>query len=140
MKYCHFLYSNDKSGSMTAPWTVLLDIANAEVRKTLHQLPPPLQSRADALPCTYETRPSPALQEDGIPPDTLGLFVGEEWAEAGSTLTPLPAQIILFLENLWEFADEDESIYRDEVRTTYLHELGHYLGLDEIDLEDRGLD
>jgi len=25
------------------------------------------------------------------------------------------------------------------VRTTYLHELGHYLGLGEEDLDDRGL-
>jgi len=54
--------------------------------------------------------------------------------------SPLPAQIILFLENLWDFAEEDEEFFREEVRTTYLHELGHYLGLNEIDLEERGLD
>ena len=47
--------------------------------------------------------------------------------------------ILLFLENLWDFAGEDEEIFRQEVRTTYLHELGHYLGLEEIDLEERGL-
>ncbi|MBL9137881.1 MAG: metallopeptidase family protein, partial [Verrucomicrobiales bacterium] len=52
----------------------------------------------------------------------------------------LPSQILLFLENLWEFSEEDEEIFLDEVQTTYLHELGHYLGLDEIDLEERGLD
>ena len=33
----------------------------------------------------------------------------------------------------------DETTYRQEVRTTLLHELGHYLGLDEDDLDDRGL-
>jgi predicted Zn-dependent protease with MMP-like domain len=124
---------------MTAHWTTLLEIAGDEVRQTLHQLPPHLRTRACSLPCVYEDRPSPELQEDGTPHDTLGLFVGEEWAETGSTLTPLPAQIILFLENLWEFAGKDEEVYRDEVRITFLHELGHYLGLDEIDLDDRGL-
>lgn len=53
---------------------------------------------------------------------------------------PIPPQIILFLENLWDFSDGDEAIYREEIRITLLHELGHYLGLDELDLEDRGLD
>ncbi|MBL9126699.1 MAG: metallopeptidase family protein, partial [Verrucomicrobiales bacterium] len=48
--------------------------------------------------------------------------------------------ILLFLENLWEFVEGDSDGYYEEVRTTYLHELGHYLGLDEIDLEERGLD
>ena len=46
---------------------------------------------------------------------------------------------ILFLENLWWEACEKETDYRREVRTTFLHELGHYLGLEEIDLEERGL-
>jgi len=31
-------------------------------------------------------------------------------------------------------------VYREEVRVTYLHELGHYLGWDEDDLTARGLD
>ncbi len=34
----------------------------------------------------------------------------------------------------------DEQVYRAEVRTTYLHELGHYLGLDEDELTQRGLE
>jgi predicted Zn-dependent protease with MMP-like domain len=29
--------------------------------------------------------------------------------------------------------------FEDKVRITYLHELGHHLGLDEDDLEERGL-
>jgi predicted Zn-dependent protease with MMP-like domain len=31
-------------------------------------------------------------------------------------------------------------VFRDEVRLTYLHELGHYLGWDEDELAARGLD
>ena len=53
---------------------------------------------------------------------------------------PMPPQIILFLENLWDFAEADEEVSGEEVHTTYLHELGHYLGLDEDDLFDRGLE
>jgi predicted Zn-dependent protease with MMP-like domain len=98
-----------------------------------------LRERARHLPVTYEPAPNRALLADGIEPDTLGLFVGEELAESGQTLAPMPAQIILFLDNIWDQAEGAPDIYREEVRTTYLHELGHYLGLDEIDLDDRGL-
>ena len=124
---------------MNGRWKDLLRIAEAEVEKTIERLPEPLRARARELPVTYERAPSPELQADAIEPDTLGLFVGEEYAEVGSTLAPLPAQIILFLDNLWDFAEGAPEVYRDEVQATYLHELGHYLGLDEIDLDDRGL-
>jgi predicted Zn-dependent protease with MMP-like domain len=125
---------------MSLNWTQRVAMAEAEVRDTLRALPGPLRERARALPVTYEHQPNPGLVDDGIEPDTLGLFVGEPFAESGLTTEPLPSQIILFLDNLWDFAEGDEEIYREEIRTTYLHELGHYLGLDEIDLEDRGLE
>jgi predicted Zn-dependent protease with MMP-like domain len=51
----------------------------------------------------------------------------------------MPPQILLFYENLWDFAGGEEETYREEVRITYLHELGHYLGLDEDELDERGL-
>jgi predicted Zn-dependent protease with MMP-like domain len=124
---------------MNPDWTSRLEIARDEVRQTVRRLPEPLRVRARALPLTCEHRPSVELQEDGIAPDTLGLFVGEELADTGATLVPMPAQIILFLDNIWDYVEGHEESYRDEVRTTYLHELGHYLGLDELDLDKRGL-
>jgi predicted Zn-dependent protease with MMP-like domain len=33
-----------------------------------------------------------------------------------------------------------ESDFREEVRITFLHELGHYLGLNEEDISERGLE
>jgi predicted Zn-dependent protease with MMP-like domain len=124
---------------MSADWPELLQMAQAEVSETLSHLPEPLRTRARDLPVTYEREPGPALEHDRIAPDTLGLFVGEEYAETGQTLAPMPAQIILFLVNLWDYAEGDPDIYREEVQATYLHELGHYLGLGELDLDDRGL-
>ncbi len=47
--------------------------------------------------------------------------------------------ITLFLQNLWEFAGEQDRPYRREVRKTFLHELGHYLGWDEEEIEALGL-
>jgi predicted Zn-dependent protease with MMP-like domain len=123
---------------MRPGWKSLQATALAEVEATLAALPPPLRARARQLPVTFERQPNAALQADGIAPDTLGLFVGPEFAE--ETNVPMPPQIILFLENLLDFADNDEDLFREEVRTTLLHELGHYLGLDEDELTERGLE
>jgi len=123
---------------VTADWKKLETLALAEVEATLAALPAPLREQAQKLPVTFERRPNHALQADGIEPDTLGLFVGPEFAEEEAV--PMPPQIILFLENLWDFAEGDEEMFRDEIHTTCLHELGHYLGLDEDGLTERGLD
>jgi predicted Zn-dependent protease with MMP-like domain len=116
----------------------MLAVARTEVEQTLAALPEPLRLQAASLPITFERRPSASLVADGSDPDLLGLFIGAALDEPMDS--PLPPQIILFLENLWSFAEKDEAIFRDEIQITYLHELGHYLGLDEIDLEERGLE
>jgi predicted Zn-dependent protease with MMP-like domain len=119
-------------------WEELCAIASEVVERTLISLPKSLRERAKELPVTLERVPNAGLQADGIEPDTLGLFTGAEFAEEGHV--PLPPQIILFLENLWDWAEEQEKVFREEVRMTFLHELGHYLGLDEDELTERGLD
>ena len=121
-------------------WSKLLALAEAEVQNTLSALPSELQTPARQLPITYEPHPSAALQDDGIEEDTLGLFVGQDWMDSEAGNGVLPPQIFLFLENIWDFAEQQEDIFCDEVRTTLLHELGHYLGLDEGELTQRGLD
>jgi predicted Zn-dependent protease with MMP-like domain len=119
-------------------WTKLEALALSEVEATLAALPAPLREQAQKLPVTFERQPNRALQADGIEPDTLGLFTGPEFADEGAV--PMPPQIILFLENIWDQAEGDDEVFRDEIHTTFLHELGHYLGLDENDLTDRGLE
>lgn len=113
-------------------------MAGDEVDAVLAALPAPLREKASRLPITFEPCPNAGLQDDGIAPDTLGLFVGPDFAEEEAV--PMPPQIILFLENIWDMADGDVDLFREEVATTLLHELGHYLGLDEGDLTDRGLE
>src|SRR5512140_3039609 len=126
--------------SMRLDWQKLHALALNEVEATLAALPAPLREKAQALPVTFEPVPNAAHVRDGIEPDTLGLFVGPEFADEETTALPLPPQIILFLENLWDQAEADEEFFREEVHTTYLHELGHYLGLNEDDLFERGLE
>jgi len=123
---------------MSIEWNELCALATKEIEATLAELPLELRERAAKLPVTFEPVPNPGLQADGIAPDTLGLFAGPEFAEEDAV--PMPSQIILFLENLWDFAEGDENVYCEEVHTTFLHELGHFLGLDEDDLTERGLE
>jgi predicted Zn-dependent protease with MMP-like domain len=125
---------------MSSHWNSLVALAEQEVRSTLQALPADIRSQARNLPITFEPKPGDDLVADDVAPDTLGLFVGDAYPDGVLGGNPLPPQIILFLENLWDFAEEDAGIYREEIRTTLLHELGHYLGLDELDLEERGLD
>lgn len=123
---------------MNLNWEQLCEIASVEIESTLAALPKPLGEKAAKLPVTFEPYPNDELMAEGIAPDTLGLFTGAEFVEEEAV--PMPPQIILFLENIGNFAGGDEKTYRDEVRTTFLHELGHYFGLDEDDLSERGLE
>jgi predicted Zn-dependent protease with MMP-like domain len=119
-------------------WNRLKTLAEAEIEATLAELPEPLREQAQTLPVTLERVPNAGLQDDGIEADTLGLFTGMEFVDGGTGV--LPPQIILFLENLWNFAEGDEKVFADEIHTTFLHELGHFFGLDEDDLSERGLE
>jgi predicted Zn-dependent protease with MMP-like domain len=126
------------SDALPPDWNTLLRLARTEVQRTLAELPEDLREPAAKLPVLYETMPSPEQADDGIAPDTLGLFIGDPIHDEGAS--PLPARIILFLENLWDFAQSDPEIFQEEVHITFLHELGHYLGLNEDEIGERGLE
>lgn len=119
----------------------LATLARQVVAAAQHRLPAEVRTAAEQVPVCYEPFPNDGILAEGWEPDILGLFVGHEHgAELRSDETPLPPQILLFLENIWDYAEGDEAIYRDEVRLTYLHELGHYLGWDEDEVAERGLE
>jgi predicted Zn-dependent protease with MMP-like domain len=115
-------------------------VARSEVQATVRSLPDHVRVHAAQLPVAFESVPNEAIVEDGFEPDLLGLFVGKAFNEEESGGIDVPPQILLFLDNIWDYAEGDDAVFREEVRTTYLHELGHYLGLDELDLEERGLE
>lgn len=102
-------------------------MAEDEVRQAQADLPDEVRQLFDQVPVFFEGRPDP---EDPLPSDTLGVF--EEDA-------PVP-HIRLWLANLWDYAEGEERIFREEVRVTLLHEIGHVLGWDEEDVRERGLE
>lgn len=104
------------------------------------RLPPELRALARGVAVHYERKPRADVIDEGFPPDILGLFTGAAHGTELSADNLTPPQILLYLENLWEFAEGSEDVFREEVERTYLHELGHYLGWDEDDVAARGLD
>lgn len=121
-------------------FTALTEIAAAVVGAAQRQLPPDLRALARGVPVHYEKAPRPEVLADGFEPDILGLFTGNPHGQELASDNPAPAQILLYLPSLWEFAEEDAEVFREEVRLTYLHELGHYFGWGEDELAERGLD
>ena len=117
----------------------LTALAAATVEATQRTLPPEIRPLAQAVPVHYEAVPRPDVLAEGFEPDILGLFTG---SPHGTELQgqPAPPEILLYLESLWDLADGDPKVFREETRLTYLHELGHYLGWDEDELAARGLD
>ncbi|MBM3873252.1 MAG: metallopeptidase family protein [Verrucomicrobia bacterium] len=115
-------------------------LAEDTVAATLRRLPPAIREIAARVPVVHHDWPSEAILGDEFEPDILGMFVGSPYgAPTGENPVAAP-HILLFLENLWDYAEEDRAIFRDEVRLTYLHELGHYLGWDEDEVAARGLE
>ena len=119
----------------------LTALARSVVTAAERRLPAEVRAVAAQVPVCYEAVPNDGILAEGWESDILGLFVGHEHGgELRSDGAPLPPQILLFLDNLWDYAEGDEAVFRDEVRLTYLHELGHYLGWDEDEIARRGLD
>lgn len=120
-------------------WKRLVQHAERETAATLQRLPAELRERAAQVPVVFEPWIDAELVGDGIEPDVLGLFVGNPH-DSRDAADAMPPQIFLFLESIWDSVEADAEAFTEEVRLTYLHELGHYLGLDEGELEARGLE
>jgi len=125
---------------MTMSFEELVRRAARAVGRLQKRLPSEIAPLARSVPVHYERVPSESVLADGFEPDILGLFSGNPYGSDYRESDPAPPQIFLYLENLWDFAEGDLQAFGEELRVTYLHELGHYLGWDEDALAERGLD
>ena len=104
------------------------------------ELPENVQAVASECPAVLLTMSAWAQeQEEPMDEDLLGLFLGMSRLDGPPSGPQDAPQILLFLDNIWAYCREDRELFTGEVETTFLHELGHYLGLDEDEVADRGL-
>jgi predicted Zn-dependent protease with MMP-like domain len=111
------------------------------VEQAVATLPPSVLERLDNVEIVVEDRPTrEALEAAGIdPPETLfGLYTGTPLTERGTWYgMVLPDKITLYQRPI-EQACRTRRQVRDEIRTTLMHEIGHFLGLSEEELHEAG--
>jgi len=111
----------------------------AAAEEALASLPDPFRSRIADVAILVEARPSPDIVREGFDPRALGLFEGPcDVDRQNLEPTTAPPRIVLYSANRLADSPDPETL-RVEVQTTVLHEVGHYFGLDEHDLEHMGL-
>ncbi|MBX3463541.1 MAG: metallopeptidase family protein [Planctomycetes bacterium] len=115
-----------------------------EVRKAARRLPRQFRQGLDRVPVVVQDLPDASLasgeDRDAVGPDILGLFDGVPLPDTGDLdLTHTrPNTIYLFQRNL-ERAAQDRDDLVEQIRVTLWHELAHYLGFEEEDMDDLGL-
>lgn len=113
-----------------------LDIARAALREEF-------RTHLDRVTVLVEDLPSDATLFEEQPPldaeQLLGLFCGVSLDGLGGSSAggDLPPRIYLFKRNLERCASDPEEL-AEQIRVTLYHELGHYLGMDEDQLDDSG--
>jgi predicted Zn-dependent protease with MMP-like domain len=105
----------------------------------LEELPARARELLQGVPIVIAEQPAEADVDAGFDPRALGLFSGTAHPD-NSSLDGQPGltQIVLFRRNLERVAGSEDEL-REEIRTTLLHETGHFFGLEDADLEELGL-
>lgn len=112
------------------------------VLQALEQLPKPFLHALDNLDIQIRWQPTPEeLRRAGIPPgQTLfGLYLGVPLPQRGHHYTLTLPDTILIYQLPHERYCRTEAEMVEQVRLTLLHEIGHYLGLDEDRLQELGV-
>ena len=108
------------------------------VARALEELPAPFKAHLDNVVVLVEKWPSADLLEemDVGPEDTLfGFYEGTPLTEYGRDYgMRLPDRIFIFQGPIEEVCETRQEM-EEEVRKTVIHEVGHYFGLGEEELE-----
>ena len=110
------------------------------VQQAYQALPDNVTKALQNLEVVVEPWPSRDLLEDlgdARPYELLGLYIGVPLPDRGSELPQLPDLIYLFQRPIERRCSRPQEVV-EEVRVTLLHEVGHYFGLEEEDLERQG--
>ena len=111
------------------------------VRDAISSLPEKFLSKMGNVSIIIADRPTPEqMQENNLGPhDTLyGLYEGVPFTERGSYVPPLPDVITIFQEPIERSSRTDVEL-DDQVRSTVIHEIAHYFGFSDPELEKMGL-
>ena len=122
------------------PLAVSVEFFEEVITEALENLPRSIREYVAGVPILVEEFPGPELvMDERLSPQLLGLFMGVPRTEALATeQVPGLDRILLFKGNLQKICRDREELI-EQIQITLRHEIGHYLGLDENDLERLGL-
>ncbi len=111
------------------------------VTAVVNDLPEEFAARLANVEVVVEEEPTRAqLRGVGLDPreDTLfGLYEGVPLEERTGDVPLLPDKISIFYGPIVEACESEQEI-REEIRTTILHEVAHFFGIEDEDLESWG--
>jgi predicted Zn-dependent protease with MMP-like domain/Tfp pilus assembly protein PilF len=113
---------------------------DASLQSAAAELPVAFRDRMENLAIVVEDVPSMDLLKtlEDPTPSLLGLFVGTPLPEQHLDDLPRPPDAVyLFKRNLERVCESREELV-EEIRITLLHEVGHFMGLDEQQLAESG--
>ncbi|HEX3443854.1 MAG TPA: metallopeptidase family protein [Chthoniobacterales bacterium] len=116
-------------GSRMIDWE---DLAQRQVVEIQHALPESIRAHATEVPVFFSRARNGKRS-------WLGVFEGYSLMEGPPTQPDEMPRITLFIDTLAQAANQRRTVFLREVRTTYLHELGHYFGWDEGQIANVGL-
>lgn len=111
------------------------------VEQAISRIPEELRKKMENILITIQPRPSSdLLSELGYPPETVlfGVYLGVPLPERSPADPPLyPDAIYIFQEPLEAYCRTREELL-EEIEITVVHEIAHFLGFDDDDLEALG--
>jgi predicted Zn-dependent protease with MMP-like domain len=109
------------------------------VEEALHDIPPRFRDEMTNIAIVVEDEPSADLLEEMEiePPDSLyGLYQGTPLTERGwAQGNILPDRITLYQKPIEEDSEDHEDVIVC-IAETLIHEIGHYFGLSEEEIEE----
>jgi predicted Zn-dependent protease with MMP-like domain len=110
------------------------------VAQALDGLPEEVLAAMENLEVTIENEPSDQVREEFALADDetlFGIYQGTPLVDRGFNEPLLPDRIILYQTPLEDtFPRRDELVA--EIRRTVIHEVAHYLGMEEDEIDDLG--
>jgi predicted Zn-dependent protease with MMP-like domain/Flp pilus assembly protein TadD len=121
------------------PWTLTQEEFEAVAEEALEELPEQIQKLLENVPIVAADYPSIEMVAEGNDPRILGFFSGVPYPEKSSVGgTPHLDCVFLYKDNIERISRNRDEVRR-EIRTTLLHETGHFFGLSEEELDEMGL-
>ncbi len=114
-----------------------LDFIEQVALEAIEALPHEIRSQLHNVAIDVHLRPSLRLVSEGFDPRALGIFDVPEIVEH-APLADAPKRILLYAANLL-CAFRKQDVLAEQVKATVLHEIAHYFGFEEHEMERLGL-